>query len=73
MTPNLQFYITKSEPYITLKNEVKKCLKNVIKVYKYAEKLLSITQVAYIYSVSKVILYYRINIFYNQILYKIWK
>lgn len=48
-------------------------LNNAIKAYEHFEMLLSITQVAYVYSVSKAILYYRINAHYHQILYKISK
>ena len=73
MYPNLQFFIIKPKSYISLKNDAKQYLNNVIKAYKYVEKLVSIIQVAYIHLVSNVTLDCKINSCYNEVLYKIVK
>lgn len=65
MTFNLQFYITKPGFYINSKNKARQYLNNIIKAYKYVKKSLFIIQEGYIYSPSKVILYYRINCHYD--------
>ncbi len=70
MAPNLQFCITKAGSRITSKDEARKRLYNVVKAYKDAEGSLSITQVAYVYAVSKATLYRRINGCRDQVLYR---
>ena len=48
-------------------------MNNVIKADKPGEKLFSIIEAAYVYSVLKIILYYRMRSCYNEVLYKILK
>ena len=69
----MQFCITKPRFCINLPDEAKQHLNNTIQVYKYAEELLFIIQVAYVYLISKAILYYKINSYCNQLLYRISK
>ena len=73
MAPNLQFRITKPGSRITSKDEARKRLNDVVKAYKDAEESLFIMQAAYIYAVSKAILYRRINGGRDHVLYRISK
>ena len=73
MAPNLQFRITKPKYRITSKDKARKRLNNAVKAYKNAERLLSITQAAYLYAVSKATSYRRINGRRDQVLYEISK
>ena len=73
MASNLQFRITKPRSRPTLRKETRERLNNAIKTYNQAGGLLSITQAAKLYMVSKAILYHEMNGCCDQILYKILK
>ncbi len=71
MTSNLQFRVTKPGSRITSKDEARKRLNNAVKAFEDAEGLLSITQTAYVYAVSKATLYRRIKDCRDQVSYRI--
>ena len=73
MAPNLHFRVTKPGSRITSKDEATQRLDDAIKAYEHAEGSLSITQAAYVYSVSKATLYRRIQGRRNQVSYGISK
>ena len=73
MAPNLQFRVTKPGSRINSKDEARQRLNDAIKAYEHAEESLSITQAAYVYSVSKATLYRRINGRRDQVSYGISK
>ncbi len=70
MAPNLQFRVIKPGSRITLINEARK---RSVKAYEDAERLLSIMQAAYVYAVSKAMLYRKINGRCNLVSYGILK
>lgn len=53
--------------------KTKKCLKDIVKVYKKAKILLFIMQSTKLYIISKTILYYRLYRYQNQLLYMVLK
>lgn len=61
MTLKLQFGIAKLRFCLILKTEFRKNLNKIIKVYNQVKRLLLISQVAKLYIVSKINLYYRRN------------
>ncbi len=73
MAPNLQFCVTKPGSHTSSSNEARASLNDAIKAYQQDEELLSITQAARLYVVSKATLYRKINGRRDQILYRISK
>ena len=73
MAPNLQFCVTKPESHTSSSNEARESLNDAIRAYKQDEELISITQAAMLYVVSKGTLYRRINGRHDQVLYGISK
>lgn len=69
MVPNLQFRITKSKSYTSTKGEAKKRLNDAIQAYEQSGGLLSITQAAKFYVVSRATLYRKINGQRDQVSY----
>ncbi len=55
--------------HTTLKDEARECLKQTVKAYEEAERSLSITQAAWVYAVSTIMLYYRLNGGQDQVSY----
>ena len=68
MAPNLQFRVTKPRSRTTSREEARERLNDAIKAY---QGLLSITQAARLYVVSKVTFYLRINSRRDQVSYRI--
>ena len=69
MAISQQFQVTKSQFHTTLKDKARQCLQQTVQAYEEVKRALSITQAAWLYTVSKTTLYNKINGCRDQVLY----